>query len=485
MAAFQEIACAVLGVWCATADPLPPAEDPTELPPGYLSAPAAPAPAPVVEPAPAAPPPPSPAALAVQDRINFGTIEVGQWGSQVVQVQSVGGRPLVIQDVALSGPNSFQVADSCSGQTIPVGQSCTVAVDFVPSLDVPASAELLIGAEGQIYRVAMVGEGRFPPPPPVEAPPPMPEPVAIAPKRDLAREAALAQAAQVLDQAAGQSVVVGQPTPQMLQAQGLDVLPAAQAPWVLDLTAYPGDKEDGSFAGDVSTLPVERCRMVSADSFIPLVLDQTIHTQIAGPMIAHTDRDVYGVDGRLVLIPRGTKFRGEYDVLEQQGDTRPVARWIRMTRPDGASIALTTTGAADAQGRAGLTGVVDNRFFEKYGTVVAATAISAVVAFATQGDTSSDGTTSDGTFTAAGEAITQNLSQVTAEALREAADLAPRVTISKGTLVYAQPGRDWYFPTPTQLVELGGNPPPASYACSGDFLRDRRGIAQNRETDGG
>jgi hypothetical protein len=75
--------------------------------------------------------------------------------------------------------------------------------------------------------------------------------------------------------------------------------------------------------------------------------------------------------------------------------------------------------------------------------------------------------------------LNQSLGQVTAEALRNAANLAPRVTVAKGTLVHAIPGRQWYFPNAYRIVELNGPAPTLTFECSGDFFRDLRGIAQN------
>lgn len=462
MATMAEILCAVAGLMCSEGGQpphLPPASD---LPQEYFELPEKPEKA-----APPPPPPPKSAELSAPDRIDFGLVELDGEKFRDVTLQNSGGQPIEMQYVELSGSASFASSGACP--EMGPGQTCTMKLIFSPDVGGMAVGTVIIGWNGNITRIGLSGEGKAAPPPPVVRRAPPPKPAPPDPRVDDAERSlafALGQPVKVPN-AAVAGVTLGD------SALGDNPL------WAISEPTYRGDKTPGRFAGDVSTFPIERCRTMKRDFFIPLVLSQTLNTQIAGPINAHVDRDVFSVDGRLVLIPKGTKFIGKFEPLSKQGDTRVSAEWEEIIRPDGASIVLQKTAAADAMGRSGLTGVVDNRFFEKYGTVIAATAISAAVAYATQGDTSDDGTTSDGTFTAAGQALNQSLGQVTAEALRNAANLAPRVTVAKGTLVHSIPGRQWYFPNAYRIVELNGPAPKLTFECSGDFFRDLRGIAQN------
>lgn len=464
MASLPEIACLWLGVLCPEpVESLP--VDPSTLPDSYYDFPKEkePAPPPVIV--------KKPANLLVPASLVFGRQTIDDQDVKEFTLSNSGELPLVVSYIETTRPDIFESAHRCG--ELQAGASCNVTVVFSPTGVGEMTGELLIGWQGEAaetVKLPMSGIGAAR----VVAPKPAPRP---APKRDFARERDLNEAQRVLDAALSEPPAVGGARISSILANEPSNFGGKNAR--IGGSEYEGEKASATFAGDKSSLPVERCRIITADEHIPLVLDMTVNTQIEGPLRAHLDRDFVSTDGRLVLLPMGTKFLGEYEPLEKQGDTRPVAKWTRLIRPDGASMALTKTTAADAQGRAGLTGVVDNRFFEKYGTVIASTAISAVVAFATQGSTSDDGTTTDGTFTAAGQALNQSLGQVTAEALRNAANLAPRVTIAKSELIYAFPGRDWYFPHAFQVVELDERPNQFSYDCSGDFYRDPRGIAQN------
>lgn len=467
-----ELACVVLGVMCAA-----PVEK-KDLPPGtvpenYYALPKAP------KAAPTPPPPPiKPAKLDVSRKVNFGVTQLGRSKVQLIILKNAGGRPLGVGYTEVSGPDAFQVSGSCPA--IDPGRACRLELRFTPRDAGEAVGTLLVGWGKSVTRVTLRGKGfepaktvkkEAPPPPKVvkrKAPPP--------PKIDHARLRALADADRALEAELVQPVRVF--NRRLKDYAGAATLPRPEdAAWKLSDPNYGGVVDPSKFKGDQSTLPVERCRILSGDDFIPLVLAHMINSQIGGRIMAHVDRDVFGADGRLVLIPKGTKFRGEFEPLQKQGDSRLSATWTRLTRPDGASVSLTKTAAIDAMGRTGLTGDVDNRFFEKYGTVIGATAISAAIAFATQTNTDDD---ADSTFSQAGESVTQSLGQVTAEALREAANLAPRVTVAKGTLVFANPGRDWYFPSAYQVVSLGSRPPKLSVKCNGDFFRDKSGIVQNQ-----
>ncbi len=462
MATAVEFVCATIGLFCPEPGNIERSPEST-IPDQYNALPER-------EPKPIPPKPPEPKSgeLVAPDSMNFGSVGVDEDVLRDIRIQNRGEKIVTISYLEMSGSTAFANSGNCP--PIAGGNECVIKTIFRPEVAGPARGSIIIGWNGTVTRITLTGNGIAPP-----SPRPI---VKRAPAVDPTKERELKMAEDALAYALGQPVIVPVKTSSglLLNENGLG---RSGYPWVISQPSYGGKEEKSKFDGDVSTLPVERCRTMKRDSFIPLILDQTINTQIAGPIIAHVDRDIYSVDGRLVLISKATKFIGKFIPLDKQGDTRISAEWEEMLRPDGASMVLSKTGAADAMGQSGLTGVVDNRFIEKYGTVVAAAAISAGIAFATQGSTSDDGTTTDGTFTAAGQALTQSLGQVTAEALRNTVNLAPRVTVGKGTLVHAIPGRQWYFPNAYQIVELGTKTPSFTYTCSGDFFRDLRGIAQN------
>jgi len=186
------------------------------------------------------------------------------------------------------------------------------------------------------------------PPKVVEAPAPAPEPD---PWRTFIQASAARQTANMLG--TDSWVVVPSSRADDEFGQGAENVAST---WHLLEPDYSGDGRDGTFDRDLATFPVERCRIIPEGSRIRMVLDHTINTQIGGPVKAHLDRDVYGADGRLVLLPWGTWMLGSFEPLTRQGDSRVQVAWERAIRPDGSTIALSETAAADVMGRPGLVG---------------------------------------------------------------------------------------------------------------------------------
>jgi hypothetical protein len=81
--------------------------------------------------------------------IDFGGVVVGGVLGQKVVVFNSGSADLDIEQITLEGSNADQfrqpvVMDLCSGVTVPPGGSCTVKVQFKPTVAGPLSATLVI-----------------------------------------------------------------------------------------------------------------------------------------------------------------------------------------------------------------------------------------------------------------------------------------------------------------------------------------------------
>ena len=106
----------------------------------------------------------------------------------------------------------------------------------------------------------------------------------------------------------------------------------------------------------------------------------------------------------------------------------------------------------DVQGRVGITGDVDNRFLEAYGSAFVLTFISATVRAAVAAST--DGTADDIDeiiASEAGEEISTRFGEITASVLQNSINLKPIITVPQGTRVQIRPSSDWYIKLP------GGN----------------------------
>ncbi|TAM96156.1 MAG: TrbI/VirB10 family protein, partial [Rhizobiaceae bacterium] len=104
-------------------------------------------------------------------------------------------------------------------------------------------------------------------------------------------------------------------------------------------------------------------------TMIPGILETAIVSDLPGQVRAIVSQDVYSFDGRRVLIPTGTHLIGEYQSDVVRGQKRIFVIWTRLIRDDGVTVRLNSI-AADSLGRSGLTGVVDNKFRERFGAAI-------------------------------------------------------------------------------------------------------------------
>jgi type IV secretion system protein VirB10 len=129
---------------------------------------------------------------------------------------------------------------------------------------------------------------------------------------------------------------------------------------------------------------------VSQGTLIPAVLETAIDSDLPGYVRAVVSQDVRSFDGSRVLIPRSSRLIGEYKSGLQQGQTRAYVVWSRLIRPDGVSVALASP-AVDAQGATGLSGQVDNHFFQRMGSSLLLSVIGAAGAASRGGVTIATG----------------------------------------------------------------------------------------------
>jgi type IV secretion system protein VirB10 len=129
------------------------------------------------------------------------------------------------------------------------------------------------------------------------------------------------------------------------------------------------------FANPATTVP--------KGTVIQAVLETALDSTRAGFARAIVSRDVYSFDGSRVLIQRGSRIIGEYKSDVALGQRRVLIQWQRLTRPDGVIIEMDSP-SADPLGRAGVTGSVDNHFFQRFAGAILQSALAIGSALATQ-----------------------------------------------------------------------------------------------------
>ena len=121
---------------------------------------------------------------------------------------------------------------------------------------------------------------------------------------------------------------------------------------------------------------------IAEGTFITAALETAIDSSLPGAIRAVVTSDVYSMDGRSLLLPKGTRIVGTYNSVTSLSQKRALVLWTRALTPQGKTIALNAAGA-DSLGRAGLTGRVDTHFLERFGSaglISVVTAIPSIIA---------------------------------------------------------------------------------------------------------
>ena len=126
-----------------------------------------------------------------------------------------------------------------------------------------------------------------------------------------------------------------------------------------------------------------RTDVVPIGTLVPIALETPIDTARPGLVRAIASRDTRGFDGRRILIPRGSRFIGEYQADVRSGQNRVLVTWTRLIRPDGVTIRLGSP-AADQLGGSGVPGKVNSFFLQRFAGAVLQSALTVGVNLASQ-----------------------------------------------------------------------------------------------------
>ena len=123
---------------------------------------------------------------------------------------------------------------------------------------------------------------------------------------------------------------------------------------------------------------------VTQGTLIPAILETAIDTDVPGYVRAVVSQDVKSFNGKNVLIPRSSRLIGQYQSGLQAGQKRAYVIWTRVIRPDGASVNLQSPGIG-FDGKTGLPGDVDSRFFQRFGSAMLLSVVGGLSAIGTGG----------------------------------------------------------------------------------------------------
>ncbi|TQK07823.1 TrbI/VirB10 family protein [Herbaspirillum sp. SJZ107] len=162
---------------------------------------------------------------------------------------------------------------------------------------------------------------------------------------------------------------------------------------------------------------------------IPCTLVPAIDTTLAGMVTCLTGEDATGADNKVSLMDRGTVCVGQQGGGVTHGQRRVGIIWQRCETPQHVLVPL-ESGATDALGRPGLSGQVDNHFWDRFGAAIALSLISDIGPYLTAVRQGGDNNT-----TIAFPNILNGPQAVMGEVLKNTMDIRPTITAPQGARV--------------------------------------------------
>jgi len=223
-------------------------------------------------------------------------------------------------------------------------------------------------------------------------------------------------------------------SPDGLQSAGVAQL-VTDNPNTAFLLQTGNSKAEREYATHFGPLPY----VIGQGKFIFGTLAVAINSDLPGQLSATVSQDIYGEQGRIILIPRGSRLIGEYRSGLSNNQSRLFIVWTRVIEPNGIDIRLGSEGT-DALGRAGLTGQVDVHFFERFGTSLLISMIGAGAS--TVGVSTSNEYNSASAYR---QSMTQALAEQSKNILSQSINIPPTINISQGEKIIVFVNRDLDF----------------------------------------
>lgn len=415
--------------------------------------------------------------------LSTGQITIGQGSYAGSFTLRALHRPVIIRQISMSFTQASGIqidSAKCVGKTLAVDETCTVDVLFDPADPVRVDKQIAIHAESDNSdgskktldrMVVMVGEAVRPPPP--------------------EKPQVIVQAAPVEDTRQNPALVAYLANRSNLGGFDNETTIGPQSP-------ETDSWSEVGFNRSMSTFPSDLTRVVTMDKPIPAVLKIGVDTRFSNRAVAQVERDIYGGEGRLIVIPRGSAVIGTVGASGSTGEEKVQIQWTRIQRPDGAVFAIEAYGG-DAMGRPGAPAHIDNRYLERYGMSLLTTVLNVGVTLGLDGKQTvqnSGNATGTGQYSnnygyntnqaivqqdarsVATQQANQYLQGITAELQKEGQQIAPIRTVPPGTRLTIFPSRDLYLkpinPTKEMRARILSERARASFGSA-----DPTAIAQN------
>ena len=227
---------------------------------------------------------------------------------------------------------------------------------------------------------------------------------------------------------------------------------------------YQKNWDNEGVAKTISSWRVDMSEMILADKPIPAVISRSIDSNNPTPVTAYVERNVYSEEGRNVIIPAGSRLMGSLNGMtaSTEGTTssaRVQISWDRLIRPDG--VLFTFQGiTADAMGRGGALGYLDQQLFKKYTLPIMTTVLSSAASYVMAPSEDSDSSVETPRQQAASDARDNFLSQMNeifGQILSDKTNIRPLTYVPAGTRIIVFPNVDLWLRTPERDDEDSSN----------------------------
>jgi type IV secretion system protein VirB10 len=169
-------------------------------------------------------------------------------------------------------------------------------------------------------------------------------------------------------------------------------------------------------------------------TMIQAVMETALDSSLPGQTRAVVSEDVYSVDGARLLIPRGSRLIGRYRAGADIAQRRVTIAWDRIILPAGQTVQISSFGG-DELGRSGVTGLIDTRFAERFGSAALISLISAAPSAAAsevQDETAADVL----------EDVGDDLADATDSVIGDYLSIGPVIYVDQGARVTVMVDRD-------------------------------------------
>lgn len=234
----------------------------------------------------------------------------------------------------------------------------------------------------------------------------------------------------------------------------------------IKVSNFTGYEEDYWPEGDqpaVSTWRVDMSEMILQDKPIPAVLARSVYASeglgSGIPVTAIVERNIFSEEGRNIIIPAGSRVIGSLggDSGSSGGNSGGAVKigitWKRLIRPDGSQFLLGDAQTADAQGRAGAIGYLDEQLLKKYTAPMLVTAMESATAYmmaAGEGtSTSENGSSTESSKSQAASQARENflnqMDSIFQDIIETKSKIRSVTYIPAGTRIIIFPNRDMWL----------------------------------------